>query len=107
MNSDKTTSIESIMTALPLETAIPSRTIFDIANQMKEKNKVAIIIVENMVGSSSSSSSSSNTNSSSFESASADSNSSNRSSMLAKPLGIITERDIVRRIVSEEKDPLL
>jgi CBS domain-containing protein len=44
MSDDKTTSVQSIMTPLPLETANPLTNLSDIANQMKEKNKGAIII---------------------------------------------------------------
>ena len=39
MSDDKTTSVQSIMTALPLETANPLTNVRDIANQMKEKKK--------------------------------------------------------------------
>jgi len=46
MSDDKTTSVQSIMTPLPLETANPLTSLRDIANQMKENNKGAIIIVE-------------------------------------------------------------
>lgn len=87
MSDYKSTSIESIMTPLPLETGSPSSTILDIANKMTEKSKAAIIIVED-------------TGSTATGSTTAGS-----SSMLSRPVGIITERDIVRRIVSKEKEP--
>jgi CBS domain-containing protein len=86
MSNDKLTSIESVMTPIPLETGSPDSTISDIANKMREKSKAAIIIVEDT-----------RTTTSSGKAAD--------SSILSKPIGIITERDIVRRIVSQEKDP--
>jgi CBS domain-containing protein len=46
MSNDKFTSIESMMTPMPLETGSPDSTILDIANKMREKSKAAIIIVE-------------------------------------------------------------
>jgi CBS domain-containing protein len=73
MSDDKTTSVQSIMTPLPLETANPSTNLHDIANQMKEKNKGAIIIVEQQT--------------------------KDTSNTISKPIGIITERDIVRRVL--------
>ena len=69
MSDDKKTSVQSIMTPLPLETANPLTSLRDIANQMKEKNKGAIIIVDQ------------------------------QTSTISKPIGIITERDIVRRVL--------
>ena len=65
------------MTPLPLETANPLTNLRDIANQMKEKNKGAIIIVEK------------------------------QSNTISKPIGIITERDIVIRVLAgyESIDP--
>jgi CBS domain-containing protein len=74
MSDDKTTSVQSIMTPLPLETANPLTNLRDIANQMKEKNKGAIIIVEQQTK-------------------------QNSRSTISKPIGIITERDIVRRVL--------
>jgi len=61
------------MTPLPLEIASPLTNLRDIANQMKEKNKGAIIIVEQQTR--------------------------DTSSTITKPIGIITERDIVRRVL--------
>jgi CBS domain-containing protein len=74
MSNDKTTSVQSIMTPLPLETANPLTNLRDIANQMREKNKGAIIIVEQRTE-------------------------QNSRSTISKPIGIITERDIVRRVL--------
>ena len=65
------TTVESIMTRPPLDTAGPSKSIQDIAIQMKEKGRGGIIIVDDD----------------------------------AKPIGIITERDIVRKVLAEYKDP--
>ena len=81
MSGDKTTSVQSIMTPLPLETANPSTNLHDIANQMKEKNKGAIIIVEQQT--------------------------KDTSNTISNPIGIITERDIVRRVLwgHESIDP--
>ncbi len=73
MSDDKTTSVQSIMTPLPLETANPLTNLHEIANQMKEKNKGAIIIVEQQT--------------------------KDTSNTMSKPIGIITERDIVRRVL--------
>src|SRR5215472_15690769 len=73
MSDDKKTSVQSIMTPLPLETANPLTNLRDIANQMKEKNKGAIIIFEEQTR--------------------------DTSSTITKPIGIITERDIVRRVL--------
>ncbi len=90
MSDDKTTSVQSIMTPLPLETANPLTNLRDIANQMKEKNKGAIIIVEQQIKKDSS-----------------DNNIRGTSNTISKPIGIITERDIVRRVISgyESVDP--
>lgn len=71
MDSDKTTTIQKIMTPLPLETVIESRSIFDLALQMNKAGRGAIIIVDEK----------------------------------KKPIGIVTERDIVRRVVAQDKDP--
>jgi CBS domain-containing protein len=65
------TAIESIMTQPPLATAGPSKSVQDIAIQMKERDKGGIIIVDND----------------------------------SKPIGIITERDIVRKVLAEYKNP--
>lgn len=82
MNDDKTTSVQSIMTPLPLETANTSTNVYDIAKQMREKNKGAIIIVE--------------------EQRKYNNNTSN--SITSKPIGIITERDLVRKILAKYED---
>src|SRR5215469_4804427 len=71
------------MTTLPLETANPSTNLRDIANQMKEKDKGAIIIVEQTKKDSNSSYN----------------NIRDTSNIISKPIGIITERDIVRRVL--------
>ena len=78
MDNDKTTSVQKIMTPIPLEIANPSTNVYDLAKQMKEKSKGAIIIVENQKG-----------------------------GITGRPAGIITERDIVRKVVasSGDKDP--
>ncbi|MFZ0346091.1 MAG: CBS domain-containing protein [Nitrososphaeraceae archaeon] len=86
MSDDKLTSIESVMTPIPLETRSPDSTILDIANKMREKSKAAIIIVED-------------TRTATGRCT------TTGSSILSRPIGIITERDMVRRIVSQEKDP--
>ena len=67
---DKTTMVQKIMTALPLQTATPTASIREIAEQMTHQKKGAIVIVD--------------TNN--------------------HPLGIITERDIVRRVVAQGGD---
>lgn len=85
MSDDKTTSVQSIMTSLPLETANPLTNLRDIANQMKEKNKGAIIIVEQQTKK---------------DSRSSDNNIRDTSNTISKPIGIITERDIVRRVIA-------
>lgn len=63
--------VQSIMTPLPLQTSPPSSTVKELADQMNEHDRGAIIIAD----------------------------SANH------PIGIITERDIVRRVVSAGKDP--
>jgi len=40
MSDDKTTSVQSIMTPLPLEIASPLTNLRDITNQMKEKGAI-------------------------------------------------------------------
>lgn len=70
-NEDKTLHIQSIMTPLPLQTALPTATIKEITEQMKNHQRGAIVIVDTK----------------------------------NQPLGIITERDIVRRVVAEGRDP--
>lgn len=69
-NDDKTSHIQSIMTLLPLQTALPTASIKEIAEQMKIHQRGAIVIVDSK----------------------------------NQPLGIITERDIVRRVVADGKD---
>jgi len=69
-NDDKTLHIQSIMTPLPLQTALPTASIKEIAEQMKINQRGAIVIVDSK----------------------------------NQPLGIITERDIVRRVVADGKD---
>ncbi len=71
--SNDVITLELIMTPVPLEVAIPTSTIFNIANQMSSRGKAAIVILENTES--------------------------------RRPVGIITERDIVRRIVARNKDP--
>jgi signal-transduction protein with cAMP-binding, CBS, and nucleotidyltransferase domain len=73
MHDDKTTSITSIMTPAPLETANRSDNVDTIIRTMTVKNKSSVVIL----------------------------------SELKHPEGIITERDIVRRLVFESKDPKL
>jgi signal-transduction protein with cAMP-binding, CBS, and nucleotidyltransferase domain len=68
---DKTTIVQKIMTALPLQTAPPTTSVREIAEQMNTYKKGAIVIVDEK----------------------------------SRPLGIITERDIVRRVVAEGGDP--
>lgn len=68
---DKTVQVQSIMTALPLQTAPPTSSVQEIAEQMNKHQRGAIIIVDSRNA----------------------------------PLGIITERDIVRRVVAERKSP--
>lgn len=68
---DKQVQVQLIMTPLPLQTSPPSSTIKELADQMNEHGRGAIVIVDSQ----------------------------------NKPVGIITERDIVRRVVSAGKDP--
>jgi len=72
LSTDKTAQVQKIMTALPLQTAPPTASVKEIAEQMNAHKKGAIVIVD----------------------------AQNR------PLGIITERDIVRRVVAEGRDPV-
>lgn len=78
---DKYLSVEILMTTLPLETANASESVFDLANKMKEKGRGSVVITEYTTTSN------------------AGSNTGN------VPVGIITERDIVRKVVAESKDP--
>jgi signal-transduction protein with cAMP-binding, CBS, and nucleotidyltransferase domain len=73
MHDDKTTSVTSIMTRPPHETADRSDNVDTIIRTMTMKNKGSVVILNE----------------------------------LKHPVGIITERDIVRRLVFESKDPKL
>ncbi len=50
MDNDKVTSVQKIMTPIPLEIANPSTNVYDLAKQMKERSKGAVIIVDNQKG---------------------------------------------------------
>jgi CBS domain-containing protein len=80
--SDKSLSVEMLMTTLPLETANASDNVFDLTKKMKEKGRGSVIVTEYTT---TSTNAGSKTN--------------------TAPVGIITERDIVRRVVAESKDP--
>ena len=77
---DKTLSVEMLMTPLPLDTALPLDNVVDLARKMKEKGRGSIIVTEYVTTSAGSKTG-------------------------TKPVGIITERDMVRRVVAESKDP--
>ena len=77
---DKTLSVEMLMTPLPLATALPLDNVVDLARNMKEKGRGSIIVTEYVTTSAGSKTG-------------------------TKPVGIITERDMVRRVVAESKDP--
>jgi CBS domain-containing protein len=77
---DKNLSVEFLMTTLPLETANASESVFDLANKMKEKGRGSVVVTEYTT-----------------------SNAGSKTSTV--PMGIITERDIVRKVVAESKDP--
>jgi CBS domain-containing protein/nucleotide-binding universal stress UspA family protein len=77
---DKTLSVEILMTTLPLGTALPLDNVVDLARNMKEKGRGSIIVTEYVTNSAGSKTG-------------------------TKPVGIVTERDIVRRVVAESKDP--
>lgn len=77
---DKALSVEMIMTTLPLETVNAQENVVDLANLMKEKGRGSVIVTEYAT-------------------------TSDGRKTTAMPAGIITERDIVRRIVAESKDP--
>jgi signal-transduction protein with cAMP-binding, CBS, and nucleotidyltransferase domain len=79
---DKSLSVEMLMTTLPLETANASDNVFDLAKRMKEKGRGSVVVTEYTT-------TSTNTGSKTG----------------TAPVGIITERDIVRRVVAESKDP--
>jgi signal-transduction protein with cAMP-binding, CBS, and nucleotidyltransferase domain len=78
--NDMNLSIEMVMTPLPVDTANASDSTFDLAKKMKEKGRGAVVVTE-------------------YSAATAGSKASNL------PVGIITERDMVRRVVAESKDP--
>ena len=80
--SDKNLSVELLMTTLPLDTANASDNVFDLAKKMKENGRGSVIITE-------------------YTTTSTNAGSKTNTS----PVGIITERDIVRRVVAESKDP--
>lgn len=77
---DKTLSVEILMTTLPLETVNALDNVVDLANQMKEKGRGSVIVTEYAT-------------------------TNDGSKTTTVPAGIITERDIVRRVVAESKDP--
>ncbi|MGB0025895.1 MAG: CBS domain-containing protein [Nitrososphaeraceae archaeon] len=77
---DKTLSVEILMTTLPLETVNALDNVVDLANQMKDKGRGSVIVTEYAT-------------------------TSDGSKTTTMPAGIITERDIVRRVVAESKDP--
>jgi len=79
--SDKSLSVEKLMTTLPLETANASDNVFDLAKKMKEKGRGSVVVTEYA------------------------STSNAGSKTGTAPVGIVTERDIVRRVVAESKDP--
>ncbi|HET6730686.1 MAG TPA: CBS domain-containing protein [Nitrososphaeraceae archaeon] len=77
---DKHLSVERIMTTLPLETANAIDRVVDLANRMKEKGRGSIVVTEYAID-------------------------SGGRKTATVPVGIVTERDIVRRVVAESKDP--
>lgn len=77
---DKTLSVELLMTTPPLETAQPLDNIVNLARNMKEKGRGSVVVTKYV------------TDSAGHKTGST-------------PLGIVTERDIVRRVVAESKDP--
>ncbi len=77
---DKTLSVEMVMTPLPLDTAIPLDNVIDLARNMKDKGRGSVVVTEYVTDSA-----------------------GNKTG--TRPVGIITERDIVRRVVAESKDP--
>jgi signal-transduction protein with cAMP-binding, CBS, and nucleotidyltransferase domain len=79
---DKSLSVEMLMTTLPLETANASDNVFDLAKKMKEKGRGSVVVTEYTT---------TTTNAGSKTG--------------TAPVGIITERDIVRRVVAESRDP--
>jgi CBS domain-containing protein len=75
---DKTLSVEMIMT--PLDTALSLDNVIDLAKTMKDKGRGSVVVTEYVTN-------------------------SHGSKTGTRPVGIITERDIVRRVVAESKDP--
>ena len=78
----KSLSVEMLMTTLPLETANASDSVFDLVKKMKEKGRGSVLVTEYTTSTTNAGSKTGTT-----------------------PVGIITERDIVRRVVAESKDP--
>jgi CBS domain-containing protein len=78
----KSLSVEMLMTTLPLETANASDSVFDLVKKMKEKGRGSVLVTE-------------------YATSTANAGSKTGTA----PVGIITERDIVRRVVAESKDP--
>lgn len=70
MHNDRTTTVESIKTTLPVETSKRDDNVDSIIRIMKDKNKGCIVILDES----------------------------------ERPVGIITERDIVRRLVYSNMD---
>jgi len=70
MHNDRTTTVESIKTTLPVETSKRDDNVDSIIRIMKDKNKACIVILDES----------------------------------ERPVGIITERDIVRRLVYSNMD---
>jgi CBS domain-containing protein len=68
---EKEVQVQSIMTSLPLQTSSPKSSAKELADQMKQYGRGAIIIVD----------------------------------PANRPIGMVTERDIVRRVVSAGLDP--
>ena len=79
--NDKNLSVEKLMTALPLDTANASESALDLTKKMKEKGRGSVVVTEYSA------------------TTIAGSQAGN------VPVGIVTERDIVRRVVAESKDP--
>jgi CBS domain-containing protein/nucleotide-binding universal stress UspA family protein len=77
---DKTLSVEMVMTPLPLDTAMPLDNVIDLARNMKDKDRGSVVVTQYVTDSA-----------------------GNKTG--TRPVGIITERDIVRRVVAESKDP--
>lgn len=77
---DKTLSVEMVMTPLPLDTALPLDNVVDLAKKMKDKGRGSVVVTEYVTNSAG-------------------------SKIGTRPVGIITERDIIRRVVAESKDP--